>query len=248
MKLDAAEAEVAPKHREEQRRDAWSTQSSSQRPVADFDGVARAYRWMEYLSLGTLLERARFWAVDAEWLDGCRSALVLGDGDGRFTARLMARNRGVQVEAVDASAAMLRLLQQRCAAAHDRLRVRCADAREAQFAGGADLVVTHFFLDCLEQEEVATLVRRVAAGLAPGGLWVVSEFRVPEGWLGVPAWLLVRGLYLVFRVLTGLKATRLPDYERVLIGAGFEVVAERLMVGGVLVSQVFKARASASAP
>ena len=207
----------------------------------DFDSVARAYRWMEYLSLGTLLERARFWAVDGGWLDTSSQALVLGDGDGRFTARLMERNRRVRVEAVDLSGSMLRLLEQRCASFDSRLSTKLGDAREYKPEVGADVVVTHFFLDCLEQEEVAALVRRVAAGLRPDALWVVSEFQVTSGWLRVPAWLVVRGLYLAFRLLTGLRVTKLPDYAKELRACGFDEKAERRFLGGLLVSQVWQA-------
>ena len=211
----------------------------------DFDGVARAYQWMEYLSLGTMLERARFWALDAGCLDECRRALVLGDGDGRFTPRLMDRNAAVRVHAVDLSGEMLRLLERRCGAFQARLSTTCEDAREFSPKGEADLVVTHFFLDCLEQEEVRALVRRVSGGLAPDATWVVSEFCVPAGWLRVPAWLVVRGLYLAFRILTGLRVTRLPDYAQELRGCGFGVVAEKRFLGGLLISQVWKAGATA---
>lgn len=206
----------------------------------DFDAVARAYRWMEYLSLGTMLERARFWALDAGWLDQCCGALVLGDGDGRFTARLMVRNPEVRVQAVDLSAAMLRLLERRCRVSAARLSTAQADARHFSAAGGADLVATHFFLDCLEQQEVEELVRRVAAGLAPGATWVVSEFQVPHGWLRAPAAILVRGLYLAFRILTGLQVTRLPDHARALRDCGFALAAEERLCGGLLVAQVWK--------
>ena len=219
---------------------------STRDAAPDFNRVARAYRWMEYVSLGVALERVRFWALDAGWLDGCERALVLGDGDGRFTARIMRRNGGVRVQAVDSSAAMLRLLERRCAGYGSRLTTACADARSFEPETGPDLVVTHFFLDCLEQEEVGALVRRVAAGLKPGATWVVSEFQVPGGWLRGPGWVVVRGLYLAFRVLTGLRVTRLPDYARELRACGFGVAAENRFLGGLLISQVWTATASAS--
>lgn len=224
----------------------WGTNSPCPGATPNFDRVARAYRWMEYLSLGTMLERARFWAVDAGWLDRCRRALVLGDGDGRFTARMMVRNAAVRVEALDLSGEMLRLLERRCRRFGSRLSTFRADAREFEPASGADLVVTHFFLDCLEQQEVGALVRQLADGLAPGALWLVSEFQVPTGWMRVPAWLLVRGLYFAFRALTGLRVTRLPDYARELRRCGFCLVGERRLLGGLLVSQVWKATATAS--
>jgi hypothetical protein len=64
-----------------------------------------------------------------------------------------------------------------------------------------------------------------------------------------PAWALVRGLYLAFRVLTGLRVTRLPDYAAALEACGFELAAERRFLSGLLVAQVFrKARASNRGP
>jgi len=206
---------------------------------SDFDRIARAYRWMEYLSMGTLLERVRWHQLDGGRLSACRRALVLGDGDGRFTARLLAANEGVQVTAVDLSGRMLELLGRRCVGFADRLQVRRADAREYVPEGVPDLVVTHFFLDCLTQAEVRELVGRMEPRLAPGALWVVSEFRIPGGWLRVPAWVLVRGLYLAFRVLTGLRVTRLPEYGEVLRESGFQVVAEERFCGGLLVSELW---------
>ncbi len=201
----------------------------------NFDGVARLYRWMEYLSLGPALARMRRWHLDAGRLDGCRRALVLGDGDGRFTARLLARNRQVQVIAVDSSATMLGLLADRSRLFAGRLRIVRADAREFLPQPPIDLVVTHFFLDCLTEGEVHDLVRRVAIALEPESLWVVSDFRV-DGWR---SGLLVSGLYLAFRLLTGLRITRLPDHRRPLREQGFRMLEEKRGLCGLLFTEVW---------
>ena len=77
----------------------------------NFDSLAHTYRWLEYVSFGRILERCRF-----HYLARCshaRHALILGDGDGRFTARLLVANATVNVDAVDASAAMLAVLRRR---------------------------------------------------------------------------------------------------------------------------------------
>jgi ubiquinone/menaquinone biosynthesis C-methylase UbiE len=206
----------------------------------NFDRVARAYRWMEYLSLGTTLERTRRFHLDSGLLDNCRRALVLGDGDGRFTARLLRRNPCIQVDAVDLSAEMLRLLRRRCEFASHRLRIHQADARSCHADESADLVVTHFFLDCLTEEEVYGLVQRVAPTLAPHALWLVSEFRIPNGLLKWPALALVRGLYLAFRLLTGLRVNRLPDQAAALHTAGFRTIAEMHFLGGILTTQLWQ--------
>ena len=204
----------------------------------DFDRIARPYRWLEYLALGPLLQRTRNYHLPR--LTQCRQALILGDGDGRFTARLLAGCPGTRADAVDLSGIMLRLLRQRCASNADRLAMHHADARRFTAAQTPDLVVTHFFLDCLTQPEVDGLVARMTPKLLPGALWLVSDFRIPPGFLGGVARLYVRLLYLAFRVLTGLETTQLPDHGSALRRCGFVPVAVHRRMFGMLTSELWQ--------
>jgi SAM-dependent methyltransferase len=206
--------------------------------LPDFDGVARAYRWLEYASLGPLLERAR--DCHLARLSQCRHALVLGDGDGRFTARMLANMPKITIEAVDLSGVMLELLRQRCAAFQNRVQTFQRDARTFRPLHQPDLVVTHFFLDCLTQQEVDALVARLTPNLARNALWLVSDFRIPAGALRWPAWIYIRALYFVFRILTGLRTTRLPNHPAVLERHGFTLVARQRRMFGILTSEVWQ--------
>jgi SAM-dependent methyltransferase len=209
----------------------------------DFNRIARPYRWLEYLTLGRSLERCR--AHYLPQLCDRRCALVLGDGDGRFLARLLAHNPYLQADAVDTSAAMLRLLCRRSEAAiadaNTRLRIYHANALTLRLGGPYDLVVTHFFLDCLTQAELDNLVTRVASSLAPGALWLVSDFRIPAGLMRLPARALIRGLYFAFRVLTGLRTNRLPDHASPLTRAGLIRIAHQTSFAGLLTTELWKA-------
>jgi ubiquinone/menaquinone biosynthesis C-methylase UbiE len=209
--------------------------------VPQFDQLARVYRWMEYATFGPWLWRCR--CAFLPELGECRQALVLGDGDGRFTARLLGANREIKVDAVDASAAMLRALARRAAANAARLRVECADVRAWQARGARyDAVVTHFFLDCLTAEEVQALAERMRDALDAGGRWVISEFAVPEGWFGhAVARGVVSMLYAAFGVLTGLRVRTLPDYAAGLRAWGFVLEKRRVWLGGLLASEVWRA-------
>ncbi len=201
----------------------------------NFDRIARAYRWLEYLSLGRALERMRGWHLVNGSFDNVQQALVLGDGDGRFTARLMRRNSGVRVTAIDASAKMLGLVAHRCVPHRDRLRLVRADARYSRFEPGADLVVTHFFLDCLTEAEVRELVAEVRSGLRPGARWVVSEFCER----GLFTRGLIGALYLAFRLLTGLRVSRVPDYAEAMRACGFALDAAKEGLGGLLRTELW---------
>ncbi|HUB51135.1 MAG TPA: class I SAM-dependent methyltransferase [Terracidiphilus sp.] len=205
----------------------------------DFDGLARAYRWIEYLSFGPMLSRCRTEFIRR--LSHCRSALVIGDGDGRFTARLLATNPLIHIDAIDASPEMLRALVRR--AGNDALRVRAEvhDARAwtPNHDAHYDLVVTHFFLDCLTTAEIESLAQRIAAVSAPGALWVISEFAIPESWFGrFIARPLIAALYCAFGLLTGLHICNLPDHHTALAAAGFRPVARRTRLSGLLESEL----------
>ena len=197
----------------------------------NFDRIARPYRWMEYLTFGPVLWRCRTRHLAA--LHNCRTALVLGDGDGRFTAALLAANPHIHVDAVDSSATMLALLAERARAipgTTPRLRVHRTDALDfAQSLPAGrhyDIVITHFFLDCLSQSDVESLARMLTPHLNAGAIWLVSDFRVPAGAMHLPARVLVRSLYLAFHFLTGLQANRLPDYAFAFGGIGFMRTAQ----------------------
>ncbi|HET9088620.1 MAG TPA: class I SAM-dependent methyltransferase [Acidobacteriaceae bacterium] len=217
----------------------------------NFDRLARAYRWMEYFSFGTMLERCRF-----RYLQDCgdrRRALILGDGDGRFTARLLTENADLYVEAVDCSPAMLAQLQRRVKRrstqisaelppSETRLRTICADIRDFSPQGnGYDLIVSHFFLDCLTHSDVEALMKRLLPKLGSDSKWIVSEFAIPrQGWQRRAAQLLVSGLYFAFRQMTHLQVKQLPDYAAVFFGYGFRCTGKSRTLWGLLSAEVWE--------
>jgi hypothetical protein len=171
-----------------------------------------------------------------------RRALAIGDGDGRFLAKLLEKNDTLHATAIDSSAAMLKLLSKRCARFAKRLEIQQVDV--LRFVGTDsepyDLVVTHFFLDCLTQSEVELLAKHIDGLSAPGALWVVSDFRIAPGILRLPTRLFVRTLYFVFQILTGLKTRRLPDHASALASAGFTRIDSRLLLCGLLTTELWQ--------
>ena len=200
------------------------------------DPIARAYRWFEYAAFGRELERRRF-----RFLPEVRNAqrsLILGDGDGRFLARLLLDAPAVQVEMVDSSKVMLDLARGR--AGSRRVNYHHCDARTfapPQF----DLVVTHFFLDCFDRDDLQKLVSRLAEAAQPGAMWLVSEFRQPSsGWRAGWAWLWLRTLYFFFGLTTGLKVRRLTDHRPFLNACGFHLERAEEVWFGLLASEVWR--------
>ena len=218
-------------------------------PAANFNRIARLYRWLEYFSFGPALQHCRLYRIPQ--LASAKRALVLGDGDGRFLTRLLAANPTLHADVVDQSPAMLRLVAARVTAIEARHRVQMypGDARvfggRQHFLPGQrpsatyDLVVSHFFLDCFTTEEVQTLAAKIRTCVAPNARWVISEFAIPEGIAALPAKWIVASLYTAFRILTGLRTRTLPDYASALTRAGFTLEERKPFLGGLLVSELW---------
>jgi SAM-dependent methyltransferase len=215
----------------------------------NFNSIARPYRFLEYLTLGPTLQNCRIHFLPA--LLQQKSALILGDGDGRFLSKLLAAHPTLQADAVDASSSMLDLLQARCHAAYPtahsiaRLTTHHTDAlsfvRALPPTRHYDLIVTHFFLDCLTQSELDALIETLTPHLQPGTLWLLSDFRVPAHGFARPiARTLIRSLYLIFRLLTGLRTTRLPDHATPLTIAGLTLTHRHHSLAGLLTTEIWR--------
>jgi ubiquinone/menaquinone biosynthesis C-methylase UbiE len=210
--------------------------------VTDFDRIARPYRWLEYMSFGPWLARCR--NTQLAHLSSARHALLLGDGDGRFLARLLEENPSLTADVVDSSEAMLRILDRRIRrrrpAARHRVCLHHADALQWKPTASYDLIVSHFFLDCFFPRQLEQLFAGLLPYALPGAQWVISEFGIPRN--AFAAYLargIVGSLYRAFGVLTGLPVRALPDYATYLLRRGLAPSQERRYLGGLLCSQVW---------
>jgi ubiquinone/menaquinone biosynthesis C-methylase UbiE len=194
------------------------------------DPIARWYRWLEYLGFGGALERRRF--AFLKDVAGMQRALVLGEGDGRFLAKLVEQNVHASIDYVDLSEQMLVLARERSGA--DRVSYHHANALDVPLPDAEyDLIVTHFFLDCLNKREAAALIEKIALASKPGAQWIISEFREPGAW----AHAMVSALYFFFRITTGLRTRRLIDHRPLLAGHGFVLQREETERFGLLASE-----------
>ncbi|HML18667.1 MAG TPA: class I SAM-dependent methyltransferase [Bryobacteraceae bacterium] len=200
------------------------------------DPIARWYRWLEYIGFGRALERRR--VAFLQDVKDAQRALVLGDGDGRFLVRLVDQNLrqhpGWAIDYVDVSGRMLELARAR--AGEQGVTYHQADALTMPLPEGEyDLIVTHFFLDCFDERDAQALVEKVARSARSDARWLISEFRETSWW---SRWML-RGLYLFFRITTGLETRRLVDHWPLLKREGFRLQKQEPGVFGSVSSELW---------
>jgi len=199
----------------------------------DVDRLAGWYRWIEYLAFGRALERARFAFLNR--LAGARRVLVLGEGDGRALQRMLAIAAGARFDVVETSGEMIALARARVGDS-ERVRFFRQDALASALPEKSyDAVVTFFFLDCFTEGELRDLLGRIADRLAPGAIWMMSDFTTEAGW-HARVWIWV--MYRFFNVTTGLRARALPPIEKLLSEIGMRRTEVQRRRWGMIVSEV----------
>lgn len=205
----------------------------------NIDRLARGYRWCEYAAFGRTLERRRYAFLDRA--SGASRVLIPGEGDGRALARLLAVAPDARIDVVELSGQMIELARRRIAGS-ERVHFVQQDALEASWpANSYDAVVTLFFLDCLDAVQARVLIDGLAKALVPGGIWLVSEFGVPErGWRKWHARIWLWIMYRFFRAVTGLRTRALPPIEKLLTRAGLRLVEREEERWGLVRSEVWR--------
>jgi SAM-dependent methyltransferase len=201
--------------------------------------LARCYRWIEYAAFGRALERCRF-AFLAR-LAGARGVLILGEGDGRSLERLLTLAPSAVFDVVELSPEMISLAKQRTRNS-TRVTFSCQDARKASWpAAQYDGIVTHFFLDCFDEDEARHLIAQLANALTPDGSWLVSEFAIAvKGWRRLHARIWIGTMYRFFGITTGLRARALPPIEMLMREAGMYRTEREQARAGLMVSEVWR--------
>jgi ubiquinone/menaquinone biosynthesis C-methylase UbiE len=203
------------------------------------DPIARLYRFLEYATFGPLLWRTRIHFI--EHLKTSKRILILGEGDGRFLAHLLTCNPSAQIDCYDLSAQMLDLAKARTKPHHHRIHFHHQDITQSSLpANTYDAIVANFFVDCFDNQQLTALLEKLQPATQPNCLWLVSDFAIPDRPIPrIAAQLLTRFLFLCFRLTTGLKTRRLPDYESALTQIGLKLQHKHNNTAGILTSQLW---------
>jgi ubiquinone/menaquinone biosynthesis C-methylase UbiE len=209
-----------------------------------FERLAPYYRAMERVLAGGKLQHCR--AVLLPRLTRAREVLVVGEGPGRWIEVACRALPHARFTVVDASAGMLREAQASWLRAGGELeRIRFVQARLPAevpvVAGGYDVVVTPFFLDCFAPGPLAEVVACLAEVAGEEACWLVCDFRVPTA--GLARWRAVVVLALahgVFRLMTDISARRLTDPGPWLAEQGFYLEEEETSEWGLLSASLWR--------
>ncbi|HKP93838.1 MAG TPA: class I SAM-dependent methyltransferase [Chthoniobacterales bacterium] len=205
-----------------------------------FDAIAPWYRTLQTIAFGNALQRARIACLDE--IATSRRALVVGEGNGRFLTELLRTNRSIEVDCVDDSEQMLKLARRRVCDGAGRVAFLRRDMLSwTPPANRYDLIVTHFFLDCFPEDQLARIVAKLSRAARPDAAWLLADFRLSAcGFARMRARVWLAAMYRFFRTVAGIDAQELIDPSPFLRDEGFALVRQHLLRRGLVKSELWR--------
>lgn len=208
-----------------------------------FDLLAPHYDWLEALTAGQRLDRAR-----RTWLPQLgdrRRLLSVGEGHGRFAAAWAQTHPHIPLTAVEGSAGMLARARRRFARLHlDAANVTWLHRRWPEWRPALaefDGIATCFFLDCFPPETLAAVIGSLARGATDNATWLNVDFSVPaRGFDRLRARAVHALMYGFFRVATRLPARRLTPPDALFAAHGFQLEGRREWNRGLIRADLWR--------
>lgn len=174
----------------------------------DFGKIAFVYDRLAKLVFGKSIvdsQKAFFDKIPAE-----ARILIMGGGSGRILPELFLSNPKIDVCYIDASAEMISLA-----------KYRIRNDKHIEFIVGTeddipdrpfDVIITNFYLDLFKAESLLLVVQKLRNVMRPNSLWIVTDFTDKKWWHR----LMLKVMYIFFRVTTRIEASQLPDWSETL--------------------------------
>jgi ubiquinone/menaquinone biosynthesis C-methylase UbiE len=202
--------------------------------VNDFNGIASVYDALASLVFGKNLIKSQQHFLPV--IPDDATILIVGGGSGELLQTLLQQKPRCRVVYVDASERMVELARRRV---QNSVRVTflCGTENVEMPVPAFTVVITNFYLDLFTQQSLPEIITRLRSLLVPGALWLVTDFVKPT-----KLWqkLLLKGMYLFFRMVSNIEASHISDWQEMLGNAGLSCQVEKTFYYGMIKSIVFR--------
>lgn len=206
--------------------------------AANYDNSAWFYDRLSRLIYGRALVNAQVYLLN--FVPAGSKILIAGGGTGWILDELSKIHpSGLKITYVEVSANMLAISQKRQTGQNEVIFVNDA-VENVQLTADFDLVITPFLFDNFLDETVDSVFNHLHNLLKPAGLWLNADFQLTGRW-----WqnVMLRSMFVFFRLLCGIEASRLPPIEQHFNNAGYNVIEDKSFFGDFIVAKVYGKKA-----
>ena len=130
--------------------------------------------------------------------------------------RIITRSPKIDVDCIDASRDMLRIARRRverkCPESLPHVRFLRCDILRWSPQASYNLLITHFFLDCFQSDQLEEIIAKLSGAASAGAVWLLADFTIPtQLFARLHALLWLSMMYTFFRAMTGITANSIVD-------------------------------------
>ncbi len=199
-----------------------------------FDTLAPIYDRLASLVFGSTLKKAQREYLGE--LSNAQSILIVGGGTGWLLCEVLAVSNA-SVVYVEASQRMIEKSRRSIPPASlHRVTFVHDHAEKYQSETSVDVVIANFFLDMYDTSSMNHILAAFRSVLIPSGKLLCTDF--VDG--GPGHRLMLRLMYIFFRLTTGLSNQHLAPWRDIIVQNGFERLREATFRRGFVVSGLYR--------
>jgi ubiquinone/menaquinone biosynthesis C-methylase UbiE len=203
--------------------------------AANYNNSAWFYDRLSRVVYGKALVNAQVYLL--KHVSANSSILIVGGGTGWILEELSKIHPSdLNITYVEIAAHMMALSQKRNTDSNNVTFINDAIENVA-LPPNFDVVITPFLFDNFTEQTFKKVFAHIAQLLKNDGLWLNTDFQLTgKWWQGV----LLKSMFLFFKVICGIEASKLPAIARCFDDGGYKVIDRKNFFSDFIVSEVYK--------
>jgi ubiquinone/menaquinone biosynthesis C-methylase UbiE len=205
-----------------------------------YDNVSVYYDRLARIIFGNSIRKAQ--AHGLSNIVSGSNVLIVGGGTGYVLEQIgLFQLKDVQVDYVEASTLMINQAKMRSI---NSLNVNFIDQpiQEYPVHKDYDVIITQFFLDSFEGEDLEEMFLRLDSHLRKSGLWLVADFQTSNDWNKNWQKMLLSIMYLFFKLAVGISAHKLENFQQLFQQLGYHLKTNKSYYAAFIFSSTFQKR------
>ena len=203
--------------------------------AANYNNAAWFYDRLSRVVYGKSLVEAQVYLL--QYIQPNSSILIVGGGTGWILEEITRMNpAGLQITYVEVSDQMMALSKKRDIGNNQITYINDA-IENVNGLPNFDAIITPFLFDNFTPAKLEAIFTHIHPLLKNNGLWLNADFQLTGKW-----WqnILLKSMLLFFKLLCGVESTKLPDFEKLFMQYGYQVVHSKTFFGEFVVSKIYK--------
>ena len=202
---------------------------------ANYNNSAWFYDRLSRVVYGRALVNAQVYLL--QFIPANSKILIAGGGTGWILEELSKIHpSGLNITYVEVAAKMMVLSKKRNVAGNKVFFINQA-VEKAALQQDFDVVITPFLFDNFIEENLTVVFNEVSKLLKPDSLWLNADFQLSGKWW---QWFLLKSMFLFFKILCNIEASKLPDIEKHFKQNNYETVDQQTFFNDFIISKVYR--------